>query len=37
VKAIVHAHGDPEVVDRVRAVLTDARQEIERLDRRRRR
>jgi DNA-binding PadR family transcriptional regulator len=35
VKVIVHAHGDPDVVDRVREVLTEARQQIERLDRRR--
>lgn len=35
-KAVVHAHGDPEVVDRIRAVFDDARQNIERMDRRRR-
>jgi DNA-binding PadR family transcriptional regulator len=32
VRALVHAHGDPAVVDRIRAVLDDARQQIERLD-----
>ncbi len=37
VKAIMHAHGDPAVVDQVRAVFVDAREQIERLDRRRRR
>lgn len=35
VKTIVHAHSDSDVVDRVRAILDDARQQIERLDRRR--
>jgi DNA-binding PadR family transcriptional regulator len=35
IKAIVHAHGDPGVVDQVRTILDDARQQIERLDRRR--
>jgi DNA-binding PadR family transcriptional regulator len=37
VKAIVHAHGDPVVVDQIRAILDDARGRIERLPRRRRR
>jgi DNA-binding PadR family transcriptional regulator len=37
VKTIVHAHRDPDVVDRVRAVFDEARQQIEGLDRRRRR
>jgi len=36
VKTIVHAHRDPAVVDRVRAILDEARQQIERLDRRKR-
>jgi DNA-binding PadR family transcriptional regulator len=35
VKAVVHAHGDPTVVERVQAVFEDARGQIERLDRRR--
>jgi DNA-binding PadR family transcriptional regulator len=35
VKTIVHAHGDPATVDQVRAILDDARHQIERLDRRR--
>jgi DNA-binding PadR family transcriptional regulator len=30
-KAIAHAHGNPEVVDEVRAVFVTARQEIERI------
>lgn len=37
VKAVVHAHGDPVVVDRIRDILTDARQQVEQLERRRRR
>jgi DNA-binding PadR family transcriptional regulator len=37
VKTIVHAGGDPAVVERVRQVLDEARRQIERLDRRRRR
>lgn len=37
VKSVVHARGDPAVVDRVRHILEDARQQIDRLDRRRRR
>jgi DNA-binding PadR family transcriptional regulator len=37
VKAVVHAHGDPATIDRIRDVLTDARHQIERLDRRRKR
>jgi DNA-binding PadR family transcriptional regulator len=36
VKTIVKAHRDPDVIDDVRAVLDDARHEIERLGRRRR-
>jgi DNA-binding PadR family transcriptional regulator len=35
VKSIVHAHHDPVLVQRVRDVLDEARQQIERLDRRR--
>jgi DNA-binding PadR family transcriptional regulator len=37
VKAVVHARGDPAVVDRVRQILDQARQQIDLLDRRRRR
>jgi len=37
VKTIVHAHGDPAVVDRIRAIVDDARQQIQRLDSRRKR
>src|SRR5262249_10659581 len=36
VKTVVHAHGDPAVVDRVRLILDEARQQIDRMDRRRR-
>jgi hypothetical protein len=35
VKTIVHTHGDAAVVDQVRAILDDARHQIELLDRRR--
>lgn len=35
VKTIVHSHGNPVVIDRVRAILDDARQQIQHLDRRR--
>lgn len=34
-KAIAHAHGDPEVVDEVRAIFESAREQIERMTRRR--
>jgi DNA-binding PadR family transcriptional regulator len=37
VKTVVHAHGDPEMIDRVRMIFDDARSQIERLDRRRNR
>ncbi|MBN6055005.1 helix-turn-helix transcriptional regulator, partial [Nonomuraea sp. RK-328] len=36
VKTLVHAHGDPRVVDEILAVFVEARQRIERLDPRRR-
>jgi DNA-binding PadR family transcriptional regulator len=35
VRTIVHAHGNSATVDQVRAILDDARHQIERLDRRR--
>jgi DNA-binding PadR family transcriptional regulator len=35
-KAIAHAHGDPAVVDEVRAIFEGAREQIERMARRRR-
>lgn len=37
VKAVVHSGGDPTVVNRVRQILDQARQQIDLLDRRRRR
>jgi len=37
VKAVVHARGDPEVIDRIRSIVDDARRQIEGVDRRRRR
>jgi DNA-binding PadR family transcriptional regulator len=37
VKAVVHARGNPEVIDRIRSIVDDARRQIEHLDRRRRR
>jgi DNA-binding PadR family transcriptional regulator len=36
IKVLAHAHGDPEVVDEVRAIIDGAREQIERLTRRRR-
>ncbi len=35
VKTIVHAHADPAVIERVRAILEDARAQIQQLDPRR--
>jgi DNA-binding PadR family transcriptional regulator len=37
VKAVVHARGQPEVIDRIRSIVDDARRQIESVDRRRRR